>query len=240
MSASDPRAFARAAALSAFSILVVTCSRPAEPPTPPDVSSLLAAYAEPGGTLDPARPAAWLEAAQDQLDVLGGGEADMIVGDLVARTFERAERAVASLPSRESGLVPARASGVVELETACGDRPDETAEVAVAIVDGTVSPLLWGTAHACPLWRRKNARGVYSGRFTIYRYPSGDLLIGVDGTMAGLRIPVVLDFRLVDGHVEKRVATTTGDVIAARDGLDVLARAANGVFRCDANLRRCR
>jgi hypothetical protein len=42
------------------------------------------------------------------------------------------------------------------------------------------------------------------------------------------------------GRIETRVATETGDVIASRDGADIVVRAANGTFRCTPKQRSCR
>ena len=50
-------------------------------------------------------------------------------------------------------------------------------------------------------------------------------------------VPIALDF---NENVETRVAAETGDVIATRDGADVVVRAANGAFRCDLTSRTCR
>lgn len=238
---SDLHGFARLAAVMVLAAGTSTCSREdGGAPVPPDVTRLVAAYDEPEGTLDPARPAPWLQTAQAQLEVLGGGKADMVIRRMVARSMDRIERVLDSLPSSHAGLLPSRVDGVLTLNVSCGDASHEKADVSVAIVDGAASPVLWGTAHACPLWQRGRETAAYDGSFTMYRYPDGDLLVGVDGTIDGIASRVRLDFRIVGARLEKRVTTPTGDVITAQDGVDVLARAANGVFRCDARRRMCR
>jgi hypothetical protein len=236
MSASDRRALVvLGVVLASWSFSA--CSRAPDIPETPDVSHLLAAYSTPSGTVDESSPAPWLVAGASQVDLLGGGQARMIltrVADNALKAF-----AEAPVPSGHGELVRTRVDGVATLEVACGRAAHETADVAVAIVDGAISPLMWGTAHACPLWQGSTLRASYDGSFTMYRYPGQDLLVRVDGTLTGVGTDINVDFRLAGGQLETRITTPTGDVIVTREGSSVVARAANGTFRCNTNLGAC-
>src|SRR6478735_4487225 len=69
MSGSD-----RLLALALGLVTAAGCTHPPDVPETPDVSHLLSAYSAPGGTVDPAHPAAWLDAAVAQVELLGGGQ----------------------------------------------------------------------------------------------------------------------------------------------------------------------
>jgi hypothetical protein len=233
MSASDVRVPLCLGALA----LLAACAGAPDVPEPPDVSRLLSAYATPAGKVDPAS-ASWLETAEAQLDLLGGGQADVVLTGIVETIMARVEEV--SLPTSNEDLLPTRVDGVATLEVQCGNSPDEIATVAVAITDGKQSPLFWGTARGCPLWETAESRATYEGSFTMYRYPGAALLVRIEGTMTGLGMPIHLDFRLTSGRLETRIGTPTGDVIAARDGGYLVVRASNGAFRCETTQQKCR
>jgi hypothetical protein len=230
----DPRAATGLIAL----VLLPTCARAPELPETPDVSRQLSAYAAPGGTIDTSQPASWLAAADEQMNRLGGGAADVVIARTVASAFVRLDNA--ALPTGHDGPVPAHIDGVVTFVVPCGAAANEIANVSVAIVDGTISRVIWGTAHACPFWQGVGAQAAYDGPFTMYRYPGVDLFVALAGTISDSASPASLDFRVFGGRIETRVATETGDVIAARDGADIVVRAANGTFRCNRKERTCR
>lgn len=235
MSVSDLRTAVRIAALT----LLSTCTRTPDLPDAPDVSRLLSAYQAPGGSVDTSRSAPWLDRATAQLDLIGGGQATVVITQIAASVAVQAEQG--SVPGWREGIVPTRVDGIAKLAVRCGVARDETADVVISIVDGKISPLLWGTAQACPLWQTLGATAAYDGRFTMYRYPDNkDLLVRVDGSIAGDGPPVNMDFRLIAGRLETRVTTPSGDVIVRRGGTDVIVRAANGSFRCDPARRSCR
>jgi hypothetical protein len=240
MSASDRRSAVCLAGLVVLSASASApaCARAPEPADAPDVSELLSTYAEPRGLVDTSRPASWLVAAEAQVDLLGGGNADVVLTQILDRVTMLIDQA--SLPSAREGPLPARIDGVAKLEIPCGFTADAIANVEVAIRDGEVSPLLWGTASACPLWQGLGTLASYDGKFVMYRYPGEDVLVRVDGTIRDSGARVRLDFRRASGRLETRVVTPLGEVIAARDGRDVVARAANGTFRCSRTDRTCR
>jgi hypothetical protein len=232
MSASDVRVPFRLGALA----LLAACAGAPDVPEPPDVSRLLAAYATPAGTVDPAS-ASWLETAAAQLDLLGGGQADVVLTGIAEIVMTRVDEV--SLPTSNENLLPTRVDGVATLEVQCGNSSDEIAKVAIAITDGKQSPLLWGTARGCPLWETAEARATYEGSFTIFRYPDTALLVRIDGIMTGLGMPLDLDFRVTRDRLETRIGTPTGDVIAARDSGYLVVRASNGAFRCETTPQKC-
>jgi hypothetical protein len=233
MSVFDPRSVQALATLA----LLTTCARAPDRPDTPDVSHELSAYAAPAGTVDTSRPVPWLAAAAARIDMLGGGEADVVIARTLASAFSRLDQA--SFPTGHEGPLRTRIDGTATFAVSCGQATGEIANVSVAIVDGTISPVIWGTAHSCPFWQANGARTVYDGGFTMYRYPGADLFVAIAGTMGGGAAPAQVDFRLVGRRLETRFATESGDVIVTRDGADVVVRAANGTFRCDAQQRAC-
>lgn len=238
MSGSD-RLLALALALALGPAVAATgCTHPPDVPDTPDVSHLLSAYSAPGGTVDAAHPVAWLETGIAQVELLGGGQADVVLAQIAKVAFQGVDRA--SIPTSHDGLVPTRVDGVATLQVACGLAAHEIADVAVAIVDGAIAPVIWGTSHGCPFWQAVGAEDAYDGVFTMYRYPADDVLVRVDGVLRDARAPIHVDFRLAGGRLETRIQTPSGDVIIARDGSDVMARAANGTFRCSTATRTCR
>jgi hypothetical protein len=232
MSASDARAVA-----AVVLVLLSSCAGTPDVPDTPDVSQLLAAYATPTGTVDESSSAGWLDAGTTQVDLLGGGQARMILARVAASALKSFGEA--PVPSGHGDVLRARVDGVATLQVSCGKAANEIADVAVAVVDGAISPIMWGTSHACPLWQGTKLRASYDGRFTMVRYSETDFLVRVDGTLSGVEMDINLDFRLAGGVLETRVATSTGDVIVKRDGASVLARAANGNFRCNTDERTC-
>lgn len=229
MSASDRLVLVLALALGACA------SAPGIPETP-DVSHLLSAYATPSGTVDASEPASWLEAGALQVDLVGGGKAQVLLTRIAANALKAVDQA--SLPDGRQGVVQARIDGVATLVVPCG-YAHETADVSVEIVDGAISPLMWGTSHACPLWQGAGYRESYDGAFAMYRYPGADVLVRVDGTLTRTGADIHLDFRLSNGRLETRIAAPTGDLIVTRDRSDVAVRAANGTFRCNAKQLGC-
>jgi hypothetical protein len=214
------------------------CVRAPEQPDPPDVSRLLSTYAAPNGAVDTAAIAPWLEDAEAQFDLLGGGDAEVLLTAIFTRVAKLVDRA--SLPTGSDGPIRTRIDGTARTVVSCGSAADATADVEVTIVDGAVAPVVWGTAHACPLWQQGlGTRASYDGAFVMYRYPGQDYLVRVDGTVTGTGMRIRLDFRVFDGQLETRVVTPRGEVIATRDGDDVFARAANGTFRCSVTELTC-
>jgi hypothetical protein len=213
------------------------CAHDADVPQPPDVSQLLSTYAEPAGSVEPSQPAPLLADAELQLNRLGGGQANVVFTRIVAAVTARVDEA--SLPTSHDGLVPTRVDGVVSLDLRCGAGPEEIANVAAEIVDGTLSRVLWGSSHACALWQAGGLLAPYDGAFVIYRYPGTGFLVRLEGTMAADKSPIRLDFRLLGDRLETRVPTPRGDVIAARVGADLMVRGRNGTFRCSSVERSC-
>jgi hypothetical protein len=232
--------FDRATAVPVVALVALTfsttCAQAPDSEDPPDVAPLLAVYQDPSGTVDSSRPVSWIGAAQAQVELVARGNADVVVSRIVEAAFASA----ASMPTGQGGKVPVRLNGTVKFQVPCGPKEDENADVAVSIDDGVIAPVLWGTAHACPLSSIKGVPMRYDGAFTIYRYPGADLLVRVDGRIADVDVPIKLDFKVTEGLVETRVPTSTGDVIVRPGGTDVLARAANGLFRCDAADHTCK
>lgn len=213
------------------------CANAPEAPVAPDVSELLSAYSAPNGTVDTTESASWLEAGALQVDLLGGSQARILLTRVAAAALKAVNEA--SLPDGNGELVPTRVDGIATLRVRCGSGAQENADVSVMVVDGVISPLMWGTAHACPLWQGIGVRESYDGRFTMYRYPGTDLLVRVEGTLTKAGTDINLDFRLTDGRLETRIPTATGDLIVTRNGAAVMARAANGTFRCNPKQRVC-
>ncbi|MDB4938478.1 MAG: hypothetical protein JWP87_5450 [Labilithrix sp.] len=237
MSASDLRDALSLAVVALGSALPISCAP--ELPDPPDVSRLVASYAEPDGSVETSKPAAWLDAAEAQVDLLGGGNADSFVTGLVGRVNGLIGRA--SLPEGNDGAIRTRVDGIANVRMKCGATDDANADVQLEIVDGQIAPVLWGIAHRCALWETLGASEAYDGPFVMYRYPGNDMLVRVDGTIVSSRQRIRLDFRVASGRLETRVETPRGEVIATRSGQDdVIARAANGSFRCSRTLRTCR
>jgi len=242
MSASDGHralggALAVAVAVAVASATLPGCARAPDVPDTPDVSRLLSAYTAPSGTVDSSQPASWVEEGATQVDLLGGGQAHLLLARIAANALKGVDEA--SLPDGRGEIVRTRVDGVATVVVACGKASNETADVSVEIVDGAVTPLMWGTSHACPLLQGASPRVSYDGRFTMYRYPGTDVLVRLEGTLSGVEADVAVDFRLSGGRLETRIATPTGDVIVRRDGASVVARAANGTFRCNPAQREC-
>src|SRR6201999_4536925 len=82
MSASDLRDALSLAVVALGSALPISCAGAPELPDAPDVSRLVASYAEPAGSVETSKPAVWLDAAEAQVDLLGGGNADFFVTGL--------------------------------------------------------------------------------------------------------------------------------------------------------------
>lgn len=163
MSAFDPRAPKALATLA----LLATCARAPDRPDTPDVSHELSAYAAPGGTVDTSRPLPWLPTAVARIEMLGGGDADVVIARTVASAFAGVDHA--ALPTGREGPLPTRIDGTATFAVSCGRAEGEIADVSVAIVDGKISPVIWGTAHSCPFWQANRVRTVYAGSFTMYR-----------------------------------------------------------------------
>jgi hypothetical protein len=238
MCASDDRLLALALALA--SATLVSCARAPDVPDTPDLSTLVSAYKAPSGTVDVLSAPEWLDSGATQVDLLGGGQARVLLARVAANVLKAVD--AASLPDGHGEVVDARVDGVATLVVPCGSK-HETADVAVAIVDGEISPLMWGTSHACPLWQGGGLRESYDGLFSVYRYPGSDLLVRVDGTLALAGLDVHLDFRLTGAgsqtQLETRILTPAGDLIVRREGGFVVARASNGTFRCNTQQRVC-
>lgn len=236
MSGFDRDAFVLVLALPLFAA-AASCASQDHPPEPPDVSDLLAAYADPGGKVDASQRVSWLDAAQSQLKRLGGGKGNVLIINLFETALARLDKV--SLPDSHDGILPTRVDGTVEVDVRCGQTDDQTAHVRVRVVDGKIAPLFWGTAHACPFVNTEGQLVSYDGGFAMYHYPAGDLLVRIDGAATTSGEPLKLDFRVLDKQIETRVVTGAGDVIATRDGAALLVRAANGKFRCDPTAAEC-
>jgi hypothetical protein len=228
MSVFDLRGLAALAALA----LLPSCAQEVTASDKPNVQALLSAYAQPSGTIDPAHPEAFLRTVEEHILMVGGGEADVIFSQIVTIVMTRISHA--SIAPKQNSLVKTRVDGIMRFKIPCGTSSNETADIAAEIANGKLADLIWGTANDCPLWRGASADESYNGSFTIYRYPDGNtLFFRIQGSIAILNASVAIDFRLVDGHIETRVALPTGDVIAYRTGSEIALRAANGSFSCE-------
>jgi len=235
--------FRRASALVAFGLLAASgCggSAPASS-SAPDVSGLLDAYKAPRGTVDMASTPAWLDSAQSQLDIVAQGNSGLLLRAMLTAANRQLD--AATVPDGHDGLIPTRADGLLTIDMPCGDSSEKTATVTLQIIDGKIAPLLWGTARNCG-WGAGAGLASYDGTFAIYRYPTNEQLVRVDGVMGGTALgdgpsPITLDFRSIGGAIETRVATSSGDVIVNRTGSQFVARAANGRFRCSLYSRAC-
>ena len=241
MSVSDLR---KGAAIVAIGVLAAAACGGNAPPlsSAPDVSGLLDAYKAPRGTVDMARAPVWLDAAQSQLDVVAQGNSGSLLSAMLTSANKQID--AASLPNGHDGPIPTRTDGLLTIEIPCGDSSDQTATVVLQIIDGKIAPLLWGSARKCGFGAGSGLAS-YDGTFAVYRYPTtNQQLVRVDGVMGGSVLgdapsALTLDFRSVAGNVETRVPTSNGDVIVTRTGSQILARAANGKFRCSVYARAC-
>jgi hypothetical protein len=234
----------KASAVVAIGVLAgAACGGSAPPPSSaPDVTGLIDAYKAPRGTVDMARAPAWLDAAQSQLDLVAEGNSGSLLSAMLAAANRQID--AAALPNGHDGPIPTRTDGLLTIEIPCGDTSDETATVVLQIVDGKIAPLLWGSARRCG-FGAGGGLASYDGTFAVYRYPTThEQLVRVDGVMGGSVLgdgpsPLTLDFRSAAGKIETRVPTSSGDVIVTRTGSQIVARAANGKFRCSVYARAC-
>lgn len=257
MCGSEMRARALFALLSSSA-----CALPPSSPPGPDPAEMMAPYASPRGRVETGATPAFLASAETQLDVLGGGLADVTLRAVVVTALAKADLAMATATG--SGVLPRHLDGTVSLEVACaavgdaaGGGGSGVAVVQARVVDGAMVPLVWGTATACLLWVSGPLRARFDGDLVFYRHEGADVIVRlhgqvtVDAALDGpqepsppVRAEVRLDFRLSSVGLETRVPTATGDVIATRGAQgqgarEIDARAANGRFRCSPRAGTC-